>query len=295
MKSIRCLHVYAALLLAVCAVSALTGCAGKKQPVWGNTESGLIMEYRMNPGDVLKYEMIQEGTERVEVMGQTNESATNKTYVYAVEAKGMEGDNHLLGITIESLVASMKNVQGEFAAETEDVAGASFDMTLSALGDEVDLSGAESIEYGIGPLGDRSIKSDFDAAFPDLAGKPVKIGDSWAASDTINIDQGNAQIMIVSEGLNTLDGYETVDGVECARVVADVTGTISGEGEQMGAPLVFDGTMSGTETWYFAYKEGHLVSSSSDVNTDIMVTVQAGQEMKIPIKGTAKFETRLIK
>jgi len=294
MKSIRRLYVYATLLLAVCAVSALTGCAGKKPPVWGDTKSGLILEYRMNPGDVLKYEMIQEGTEKVEVMGQTTESATNKTYVYTVEAKGMKGDYHLLEITVESLVASMKNVQGEFAAETEDVAGESFDMTLSALGDEVDLSDAESIEYGIGPLGDRSIKSDFEAAFPDLAGKPVKVGDSWASTDTINIDQGNAQIKIISENANTLDGYETVDGVECARIVADVTGTVSGEGEQMGAPLVFEGTMSGTEIWYFAYKEGHLVSSESDVNTDIMVTVQAGQEMKIPIKGTARFEIRLI-
>jgi hypothetical protein len=287
--------VYVALLLAVCAVSALTGCGGKKQAVWGDTESGLILEYRMKPGDVLKYEMVQEGTEKVEIMGQTNESATNKTFVFTLESKGTEGENHLLGITVESLAASMKSVQGEFSAETDDVTGATFDMTLSPLGDEVDVSGAESIKYGIGPLGDRSIKSDFEGAFANLAGRPVKIGDSWTLTDTLNVDQGNATIVIISEGVNTLDGYETVDGFECARVVVDVTGTISGEGEQMGAPLVFDGTLSGTETWYFAYKEGRFVKSSSDVNTDIVVTVQAGQEMKIPIKGTSKSETRLIK
>jgi hypothetical protein len=287
--------VYAVLLLAVFAVSALTGCGGKKQAVWGDTESGLILEYRMEPGDVLKYEMVQDGTEKVEIMGQTNESATSKTFVFTLESKGMEGENHLLGITVESLAASMKSVQGEFSAETDDVAGATFDMTLSPFGEEVDVSGAESIKYGIGPLGDRSIKSDFEAAFPDLAGKPVKVGDSWTSTDTLNIDQGNAQIRIISEGVNTLDGYETVDGFECARVVADVTGTISGEGEQMGAPLAFEGTLSGTETWYFAYEEGHLVKLSSDVDSDIIVTVQAGQEMKIPIKGTSKSETRLIK
>ncbi len=295
MKSIRSLHVYLVLALVVAAIGALPGCGGKQRAVWGDIESGLILEYRMDDGDALKYEMTQDGTEVVEVMGQTSESATHKAYVFTVEPRGMKGKNHLLGITIESLEASMKNIQGEFNAETEGVVGAAFDMALSPLGKEVDVSGAEAITYGIGPLGDRSIKSDFEGAFADLAGRPVKIGDSWSSRDTLNIDQGNAAITIISEGVNTLDGYETMEGFECARVLVDITGTVTGEGEQMGAPLVFDGTMTGTETWYFAYKEGFLVKSSSEANTDIMVTVQAGQEMKIPVKGTGRFETRLIK
>lgn len=295
MKPIRFFYMSAVLLLTVAAISALSGCGGKKQAVWGDTESGLILEYRMAEGDMLKYEMIQEGTEKVEVMGQTNESATSKTYVFALESKGMDGDNHLLGITIESFEASMKNVQGQFDAEGADVVGASFDMILSPLGKEISLPGAAEIKYGIGPLGDRSIESDFEGAFADLAANPIKVGDSWTTPDTINIDQGNAQIRITSEGMNTLDGYETVEGFECARVVVDITGTITGEGEQMGAPLVFEGTLAGTETWYFAYKEGLYVKASADMTSDIMVTVQAGQEMKVPIAGTMKFQTRLIK
>ena len=295
MKHIRSLNVYVALLLAVAAISAVSGCGGKKQAVWGDVESGLILEYRMVEGDILKYEMVQEGTEKVEVMGQTNESLTSKTYVVAVESRGMSGDNHLLGITVESFEASMQNVQGQFEADGADVEGSSFDMTLSPLGDEVDLAGAEDIRYGVGPLGDRSIKSDFEGAFADLAGKPVKVGDTWATQDTVSLDQGNAQITIASESINKLDGYETVDGLECARVTVDVTGTISGEGEQMGAPLVFDGTLAGNETWYFAYKEGIFVKSAADMTSDIMVTVQAGQEMKVPVEGTMKFSTTLIK
>lgn len=294
MRQLRFSSVYGPLAVAIAAICALSGCAGKKN-VWGDTERGLILEYRMEPGDVLRYEMIMDGTERVELMGQVNESVTNKSYVFTVESKGMEGENHRLGITIESLSASMKNVQGEFTADTEGVTGESFDMIVSHLGDEVDLSGAKSIEYGIGPLGERSIESDFQAAFADLAGKPVKVGESWSSADSISIDQGNASIVVLSQSVNTLDGYETVEGLECARVAVEVTGTLSGEGEQMGAPLVFDGTLSGTETWYFAYKEGYLVKWSSEVLSDIMVTVKAGQEMKVPVTGIAKIETHLIK
>lgn len=294
MRQFRFSSVYGSLAVAIAAICALSGCAGKKN-VWGDTERGLILEYRMEPGDVLRYEMIMDGTERVELMGQVNESVTNKSYVFTVESKGLEGENHRLGITIESLSASMKNVQGEFTADTEGVTGKSFDMIFSHLGDEVDLSGAKSIEYGIGALGERSIESDFQAAFADLAGKPVKVGESWSSADSISIDQGNASIVVLSQSVNTLDGYETVEGLECARVAVEVTGTLSGEGEQMGAPLVFDGTLSGTETWYFAYKEGYLVKWSSEVLSDIMVTVKAGQEMKVPVTGIAKIETHLIK
>lgn len=294
MRQFRFSSVYGPMAVAIAAICALSGCAGKKN-VWGDTERGLILEYRMEPGDVLRYEMIMDGTERVELMGQVNESVTNKSYVFTVESKGMEGENHRVGITIESLSASMKNVQGEFTADTEGVTGKSFDMIFSHLGDEVDLSGAKSIEYGIGPLGERSIESDFQAAFADLAGKPVKVGESWSSADSISIDQGNASIVVLSQSVNTLDGYETVEGLDCARVAVEVTGTLSGEGEQMGAPLIFDGTLSGTETWYFAYKEGYLVKWSSEVLSDIMVTVKAGQEMKVPVTGIAKIETHLIK
>jgi hypothetical protein len=294
MKSIRSIHVYAALVLGAAAICALSGCAGKKN-VWGDTESGLILEYRIKEGDVLRYELVQEGTEKVEVMGQINESATTKSYVFAVESKGMQNENHLLGITIESMEAGMQSVQGEFSADTEDVVGKSFDLVLSPLGDEVDLPGAEEIKYSAGPMGDRSIKSDFEGAMPNLAGKPVKVGDSWTSTDSIFVDQGSSQIVIKSESVNTLDGYETIGALECARMAVTVTGTITGEGEQMGAPLVFNGTIEGTETWYFAYKEGIFVKQTADMTSDIVVTVQAGQEMKVPVKGTMHFETTLMK
>ncbi len=294
MKPVRCLYACAALALAAAAVSVLPGCAGKKN-VWGDPESGLILEYRMKPGDVLKYRLARQGTERVEVMGQSNESVRNTTIEFTAESKGMEDGKHLLGITVESLEATMKSIQGEFSADATGVIGKSFDMILSPLGKEVDLPGAEGLKYTIGPLGENSIRSDFESVFADLAGRPVKVGDSWTSTDTVNIEQGNVDLVIISENVNTLDGFETVDGLDCARVAVDVTGTITGTGEQMGAPLVFDGTMAGAETWYFAYKQGYFVKSSSDLDTDMMVTVQTGQEMNIPVKGTVHLETTLLK
>jgi hypothetical protein len=295
MKPNLSLRVFAAVALTIALLCTLPGCAGKKQNVWGDTKSGLILEYRMEPGEMLKYQMVQEGVERVEVMGQTNESATSKTYVYTVEPRGMEGENRVLGITIDSMEGSLKTVQGEFSADAEPLIGKSFDLVLSPLGDEIDLSGAESLVYGVGPMGERSIMPDFQGAFNDLAGKPVKVGDSWTSTDTINVDEGNVALVIASMTVNRLDGYEKVEGLDCARVVGEINGTITGTGEQMGAPLVFDGGLTGTETWYFAYKQGYFVKSSADWTSDITVTVQAGQEMKVPVKATSSMRITLIK
>ncbi|MGD9141286.1 MAG: hypothetical protein PVJ42_07075 [bacterium] len=294
MKATRSLYVGAGLLLVAAAICALSGCAGKKN-VWGDVESGLILEYRMKQGDVLKYETVHEGVEKVEVMGQTNESATSKSYTFTVESKGMKGGNLLLGITIDSMEAGLKSAQGEFEADTEDVLGKSFDMVLTPLGDEVDLSTAEEIKYSAGPMGDRSIKNDFESIFSNLAGRPVKVGDSWESPDSLYLDQGNTQLTIKTVSVHTLDGYETMMGLECARIVSKFTGTVTGTGEQMGAPLVIDGTTEGSETWYFAYKEGYLVNASADVDSDLSVTVQMGQEMKIPVTSSGTLETTLIK
>jgi len=293
MQAIRRLRNATAFAVLMVAVALLTGCGGKKN-VWGDPESGLILEYRMEPGDVLKYEISSEGEEITQVMGQSYESGTSKTLVFSLEAKGVEDGNHRLGITIESLEAGMVTAQGQFSADTEELPGQKFDMILSVLGEEMDLGEAESIEYGIGPMGSRSIKPDFQEVFPDLPTKPVKVGDSWVTTDEVGADQGNVTIVISTESVNTLAGYETMNGLKCAKITAGVTGTVTGEGEQMGAPLTLEGTLKGTETWYFAYEKGYPVEINSEVDSDIIATVQAGQKMEIPVKGKTTITTKLI-
>jgi len=83
-------------------------------------------------------------------------------------------------------------------------------MILSPLGKELDLSGAESIQYDLGPGGKHSIESDFQALFPDLAGRPVKIGDAWTSKDTITEKSSLAEIHMNLESLNTLEGFERI-------------------------------------------------------------------------------------
>ena len=131
--------------------------------------------------------------------------------------------------------------------------------------------------------------------FPDLAGKPIKIGDTYTTMDTIDIDEGQTNLQMLFESENTLSGYETVNGLECAKITAKVKGSLKGTGNQGGADLDFEGDIEADETWFFAYKKGLFVQTSSDSFTEATIAVSGPQEMTLPMTMEMKMETKLMK
>ena len=79
--------------------------------------------------------------------------------------------------------------------------------------------------------------------------------------------------------------------MECARISAKNTGTITGTGSQQGQELQFSGTLTGTDTWFFAVKEGLYVRSKGESGGDMTIAV-AG--MTIPATQTITSEITLI-
>jgi hypothetical protein len=276
------------------AICILAGCAAKL-PIWGDPQTGLILQYRMAEDQMQKYQLTIKQTQDAEVMGQQMKTENKIKIAFTAKSKGLKENNQQLGITIDSMSININGPQGELSPDMSTVEGKSFDMTVSGLGKELDLSGAESIQYDLGQAGKRDLASNFQAMFPDLADKPVKIGDTWTSKDAITEKVGNGEIKISLESLNTLVGFETVDGLECAKITAKITGTLEGGGEQMGADLAFKGEIEGTETWHFAYKEGFFVNLIADVLTKGTVSVRGPQEISIPMVQNMRIETKLIK
>jgi hypothetical protein len=278
----------------IIAIFILAGCAAKL-PIWGNPQTGLILQYRMAEDLALKYQLTIEQAQDVEVMGQQMKTETKGEIAFTVKSKGLKENNQQLGITIDSMKIKINSPQGELTPDMTTVEGKSFDMIMSRLGKELDLSGAESIQYDLGQAGKRDVASNFQAIFPDLADKPIKVGDTWTSKDTITEKVGNGEIKISLESLNTLAGFEIVDGLECAKITAKIAGTLEGGGEQMGADLTFKGEIEGSETWYFAYKEGLFVNQKADVSTKGTVSVRGPQEISIPMAQNMRIETKLVK
>lgn len=283
---------FVSVVLVICIMAA---CAPKKVNLWGDIKTGLILKYQMPENQVLKYQTSIKQTQNLEVMGRSIDTETNGKTLFSVRSKGLKEKNHQLGITIDSMSINITSPQGELNPDTSPVIGKSFDMILSPLGKELDLSGAESIQYSLGQAEKHSIDSDFQAIFPDLAEKPVTIGDTWTSKDKITEKSSMTVIHINLESLNTLEGFETVDGMECIKVKAAVTGTLDGEGEQEGMNLTVKGDIKGADTWYFAYKKGFFVKVITKVFSDATITATGARNMTIPMKQEIKVEVNLVK
>lgn len=95
--------------------------------------------------------------------------------------------------------------------------------------------------------------------------------------------------------VNTPEGFETVDGFECMRIKGPVTGKMTGNLEQQGMSLLFDAKIDGTQTWYFAAKEGILVKTETKASIAGVITAGDPANITIPMTGEMRTETHLVK
>jgi len=293
----------AACLVPLAAVLVLAGCAAgtqapavtataAKAPAVKAAPAGVVLEYRMPEGRVLKYQNTAEAVEATDMMGQTVESHTTSQEAFTLLAKGRKGADLLLGVTIDDMAMTVTGPQGDMSPDMTALAGKSFDMVLSPLGQEVDVSGAEALTYEMA-TGTRNLSATFKLFFPDLPGKPLKVGDTWPSNADVSEKGGAVEMNLAFQNVNHFEGLETVDGVECARIRSEVTATITGTGNQQGMDMVFSGTGKGTDLWYFAVKEGIYIKSTGEVKMDISITVSA-MGMTIPVTSTRKATVQLV-
>ena len=280
-------------LLAALALSLFTGCAAKKAKP--GEAGATALEYRLPPGKAVTYKNTQTSSQTLQVMGQYTNIDTKKAITFTIMPGEKKDVGQQFTVTVDSMEAGITTQQGDFSADAGPVLGKSFEMRLSPLGKESDITGADVIQYSMGSAGTRSIKPDFQALFPDLAGKPLKVGDTWTTTDTTDIDDSGMKLTIAIENLNTFEGYEDVGGLRCARIGTVSKGTVKGEGEQQGMKVALEGTMDGTDVWFFAPDPGLLAKMTSDVSMAGTVVVGGPQGMSIPMKQQMKNETVLIK
>ena len=281
----------APVFLAVC---MLVGCAAKTAPVYGDPQAGVVLQYRMPEGQVLKYDSWGETFQTSDVMGQTIETDISSSSVFTVKSNGQEENNHQLTITIDGMSLKIQSTQAELEPDMSTVIGKRFDMVLSSLGKEVELIGADAIEYDLGPEGTKNISSGFQDIFPNLADRPVKIGDTWPDESTITDKSDSGETIIYFSGINTVVGFETIDGMECIKVTAEGTGTIESKGEQQGMELVTTGEIKGTVIWFFAYKEGIFIKQINEGTVEGTVDVPS-QGLQIPFSREMTSEIKLVK
>jgi hypothetical protein len=229
----------------------------------------------------------------MQVGGQDVNTNTESSLEFTAKPKSSKDGVHGITVTVDAMKIRMQSPQGDQSPALDHVPGKSFDMSLTRLGKETDTSGAAAITYVLG-TSSRDLSSRFQAFFPDLPDRPIKPGDTWPSQDSVTEKTGGGDILISLNHVNTLDGFETIDGVECARIKTETKGTLKGNLEEGGASLTLDGTMAATATWYFAIKQGFIVKSDSKGSFSGSLSV-AQANMTIPVTGESTEEVRLVR
>jgi len=158
-----------------------------------------------------------------------------------LQGQGPEGQEFLLGVSIDEIAVTLASSAKATCPPTWLRSKGSPSTWFSPLSArKLTLPGAEAVTYDLGGE-TRNLASGFKTFFPDLPGKPVKIGDTWPSSSSVVEKTTSMNISIDLQNVNTLEGFETVDGMECARISSQVTGIIKGTGNQMGMDMTFSG------------------------------------------------------
>lgn len=286
-----------ACVVAACAMLLASGCAGPGRTLRGDPEAGVVLKYRVPDEIPLRYRLTSTLGQELGIPERPTQMETVQRTLVSVTPEKGAGRDLRLTVAIDSVDVHIDTSGRQYAADVSEVIGRSFSMGLSPLGEEKDFPPPDEIQYTMGEAGSRSAITTLQMMFPNLAEGPLSIGDTWVTTDGIaeEAEGGRVEITITSE--NTLEGFETVDGLECARIAATFTGTTNGAGTQGPAEWTSEGTMQGTTVLHFAYGEGVFVRevTKGTGTSTISAVGPDGETMEIPVTQTMHFETELVR
>jgi hypothetical protein len=280
-------------LAAVCMLALLVsaGCGAKKDML---KDGGVSLKYAMPEGNTLIYRYLNGFSQAMNIMGDTFNVSGDDSWRFSVRSTGETDGDYRLELTIDSAASKIVSPQGDFLPNLKDIEGKSFDLSLSRHGKETGALTAPPIEYEVYPGQKQNAITVFQAFFPDLPTRPVKVGDTWLSVDTVYDNAGAGEMTIILNSHNRFDGFDVINGLRCARIAATVEGTISGSRNEDGVDLVSNLAVTGQEVWHFAYLKGAFVKSVSSGTAEGNVVGSGPREITIPIKREYNITAELI-
>ncbi len=250
----------------------------QESPIKGSIK----LEYNYPADKTFKYVADTKIVQDMDVNGQSMLVNVSMYMGCEVKAAGKIGENLKLEIKIDSMAQNVESPQGSAGGPINDVNGKVFNMIISPAGKTIDLTEASKIVYTIQGSGESSLTESFFNYFPVLPKNGVKPGDTWVLKDTIDTKTPTNTIWMPVESNFKFEGIENVDGIECARITATLSGTRKMTTQSQGMEIHTSGPYTGTQVLYFAVKEGYLIKEA--VNTKMTGNIEIpDQNMSFPV------------
>lgn len=228
----------------------------------------------------------------MDMQGQTMQTDVNSAFGCTVKSAGMQESNLVLEITADTLGQTTNSPMGGGGVSVADIKGKSFKIVLSPEGKVIDLSEAVAIKFVQGEGAESDLGQALYDFFPQMPEKPVKPGDNWNTTDSSTLKTATMTQTTVSNTINKLEGIEIIDGVECAKILKEATGTFIMSIQAQGMDINIRGPFTRTSECMVAVKEGHLVSQTSSMKVTGDLDI-ASMGMTMPITIQIKDATKI--
>jgi hypothetical protein len=230
----------------------------------------------------------------MDVNGQSMLVNISMTLGCQVKSIGNQGENLNLEISIDTMAQNVESPQGSAGGPISDVKGKIFNMVISPSGKIVDLSGASKIVYTVEGSGESTINQSFMNFFPVLPKNAVKEGDTWTSNDTLDSKAPANTIWMPVEANYKFEGIEKIDGIDCAKISAILSGTRKMTTQSQGMEIHTSGPFTGTQTLFFAVNEGYFIKQTvvSKMTGNIEIP---DQNMSFPVVMTMTSTNEIVK
>lgn len=248
----------------------LLQCAGEKPPVWGNANTGFLLAYRPNLGDVYYYQSSTDGVNTTEREGESMEFTNKRKYAFHLQLEGKDSLNRFI-LTIDSLSSEMDYSGGSRSMDYGEIQGKRLRVGISPDGRSKTISPIDSIPLprfgGIRISGGGNRLAAFQIGFFPLPQRPLKVGDTWSESrkDTTKSSGRFNMTRIISRNLKyTVLGEEEKLGLRCLHLKIESEYERESFGKMGGSQISSEGSGETVAEVWFAYREGILVQYSRD-------------------------------
>ena len=248
------------------------------------------LQYKFSPDKNLQYRNLISATQTLDFNGQIVESVSSEVTAYTMKVLSAEAGINKLEIILDTLKRSQTGIMGSVNPDLSSLFGKSFKMTLSAMGEESSFEGTSAISYKVEGNETINLESTFTLLFPDVDGKPVKVGYTWTENDTATIVSSAEKTTMVSTTINSVTGSRVVNGRDCLVVSYTQKGYRKSTMTSPQGEVYVIGDITGTGEFCFSPSEGILVEDVVNATFKGQVEVMGGV---FPISMIMKIENRL--
>lgn len=244
--------------------------------------SDVKLAYKYPSDKTVKYIVKSTMAQIMDIEGQSMQTDVNSAFGCSVKATGSKDNNLMLEITIDTLGQTTNSPMGYAGGAMESVKGKIINIVIAPNGKPVDISEADSLVFVVQGSGESNMSQSIMDFFHLLPEKPVKPGDTWEITDSVSTSTPVMTMKSIDASVNKLEGFENIDGMECAKITSTHSGNWSMNVQSQGYDIIIKGPYTGTSECLFAVKEGYFVKNTSSTKMNGELDI-ASMGMVMPI------------